>query len=700
MLKSYGKTDWIRKRYRLDRWIWQKFLYFMENMTPQTTQEIRPLRNKYIMTVCVFIFYVITFVLFCYYGWQRAYYNQYLVPTSEISSSTSQVCTVGAQSISGYDFMIDRDGLYEGSSGFLFTHAIYQLEFNNVAFTDSQYKSYMKELQYQTNQLGKMALNNTLSINLLRMYTYMSIKSTQDANENDQVNQYFYFVSSVENMMDPSTPPWFYLRNKDYECNIPWNAYYVAASVALGFSFNLSQYESNPGCQNVIEGSNWVFDVPSNQPSYNTMSNAQFDVRSFMVALAVNLNMYNHDNCGESIDNCLQKSSKNYSVTYNNETFIVNYYIDIRFKNMKLVPCIYLPNSTNDFKLSCYVQFQASRAVPVLNNLPYPISYSSQLEFWTNRCACDVNGLSDACNNFQFNLALIMYNTQSFVPTNDPVYGLLIKYSQGNYYELMEQSYNATLPPNIPQTEANFEFCKDETSGLTCSVAGFVVYNFFKTINQYQYMLDNGSCTDIFSVNAASWDSILSYTPYDLNNDYASCHKKSDAAFFDASGIALANTFTLVPIAASFLATLYVIYSLWSNPDSERETLQHNAENLTFPHKDQKRAIEMIADQMLKEMYVRKYGSSPGVESTKFDIMKNLVDVLEKEMSQQYSKNSQYIDSTVETFGYVKHENSPVDVTNPIERSTVEMKDRERDRSSSMGMRNDDNNIVVPGFKL
>ena len=47
-----------------------------------------------------------------------------------------------------------------------------------------------------------------------------------------------------------------------------------------------------------------------------------------------------------------------------------------------------------------------------------------------------------------------------------------------------------------------------------------------------------------------------------------------------------------------------------------------------------------------------------------------------------------------------KHENSPVDVTNPIERSTVEMKDRERDRSSSMGMRNDDNNIVVPGFKL
>ena len=699
MIKSDEKTHWIQKRYKLNRLIWQQFLYFMENWTPQATQDIRPLRIKYIMTIIVFAFYVITFVVLCYDGWNRAYYDIYLVPAEEVSSSTSQVCTVGPESVSSYDFMIDRSGSYEGSSGFSFTQAVYQFEFNNVDFTNSQYISYMKGIQYKTNQLGVMALNYSLSMNLLHMYTYMSIKSTVEDDENNEVNQYFYYVSSMENIIDPSTSPWFYLRNKDYQCNTPWNAYYIPSSVTLGFSFNLSQYVSNPNCQNVVDGSKWVFRAPSNSPSYNTISNAQFDVRSFMVALAVNLNIYNHDTCGKNINRCLQKSSKSYNETYNNETLTVSYYIDVRFENMKNVPCIYLPNSTNDFKLSCFVQFQGSRAVPVFNNLPYNSSYLSQLEFWINRCACDVNGLSDACNEFLFSLALIMYNTP-FGSTPNEVYSLLIKYSQGNYYELIEQAYNATLPPNVPQTEDNFKFCYDETSGLTCSIAGFIVDNFFRTVNKYQYNLDNGSCANIFSVDATSWDNILSAAPYDLTKDYASCHKTSEAAFFDASGIAFANTFTLVPLFASILASLYIMYLCCSNPDSELEILQLNAEKLTFPHKDQRRAVEIIADQMLKEMYIRKYGSSHGIEPTKSETMKNLVDVLEMEMS-EYSKNSQYINSTVETFGYVMREDSPVDVANPIKGSIVEMKDRENDRSSSTDMRNmNGNSVVVPGFEL
>ena len=143
------------------------------------------------------------------------------------------------------------------------------------------------------------------------------------------------------------------------------------------------------------------------------------------------------------------------------------------------------------------------------------------------------------------------------------------------------------------------------------------------------------------------------------------------------------------------------MYLCCSNPDSELEILQLNAEKLTFPHKDQRRAVEIIADQMLKEMYIRKYGSSHGIEPTKSETMKNLVDVLEMEMSKQYSKNSQYINSTVETFGYVMREDSPVDVANPIKGSIVEMKDRENDRSSSTDMRNmNGNSVVVPGFEL
>ena len=722
MSKSGGKTEWIRRRYKLNRLLWQNFQFFMETCTPAAVQNIRPLRNKYIMTVLVFISYVLTFALLCYFGWKNSYETQYLVPLDEATSTSSQQCDVQTRSVSDYNFMIDTNGQYEGSLDFYYTRALYQLEFNNAVFTRNEYQSFMENIRLQVDELGAKATENSLSLNIIQMYTYIQVKSLSPnaglGNVNDQQAQLFYFVADIGDIFQPSNSPWFYIRNKDYECNIPWNAYFSQGSYDFGVTFNASEYGNIIQCQDILTVKGWTYGVPTEGSlSMNTLTNARYDARTFMVAIAMNLNYYNNDTCHGSIDNCLQITSKPYSVNVSGVPVPVYYYVDIRFKGMAAVPCVTIPTSLSDFKLSCWIEFQDFTGLPVLNNLPNYAHHESQSEYWENRCDCSINGHSSYCSGFFFSLSLIIYNTYGDSDLT-AFYNLLTKYSQGNYDHLFEDAYNATLPPTakMDNQSENFEFCYDEETGMSCAVATFFTANYLHVTNDYQRGVYNGSCADIFSVDDSAWDTILSNTPYDFDENYASCHKTSSSAFIDSSGIALANTFTLVPLAATFVASMYFLYLLFTTPQGEHTTSNYNAKEGTFYTTDQKRVVQMVADLILRELYVRKYGKSTEIDVSDNVTIRSLVDVLEKEMSHQYSTKSYQMDSTVEKFGYVKdidHDRSIREngfVSNPIEMSTVQdVKGNGISGSSSSDHQNDscvvsngngDVEGVVPGFKL
>ena len=136
-----------------------------------------------------------------------------------------------------------------------------------------------------------------------------------------------------------------------------------------------------------------------------------------------------------------------------------------------------------------------------------------------------------------YDVLFIMYDLPSNSQQTDaeyiiPVYNLLVKYSKGNYAQLLEDAYNATLPPSVPDVaqSENFKFCHDEETDLNCVVATFQSANYFQTVNAYQRAVYNGNCNDsMFSVNDNAWNSILSTTPYNFYENYASCHETASS---------------------------------------------------------------------------------------------------------------------------------------------------------------------------
>ena len=245
------------------------------------------------MGAMVLAFYVISFALFCYFGWQDAYHNSYLVPSNEASSSISQVCSITPRVVSNYNFRIDTGGMYEGNVGFQYPKSIYMNEFNNVAFTEEKYNSYMEGIRLQISELGAKAKQRTLNLNLIYMYIYVFITVITDVDDSDDlVSQYFFFDCDIQDIIKPSVSPWFYMKGKNFECSIPWNAYFLKSEYQLGFSFNASEYASNSHCQDMIDVSGWNYGFIN----HNTLTAAQFDIRTFMVAMGVNLNIYNNFN--------------------------------------------------------------------------------------------------------------------------------------------------------------------------------------------------------------------------------------------------------------------------------------------------------------------------------------------------------------------------------------------------------------------
>merc|ERR1711871_1545253 len=315
-----------------------------------------------------------------------------------------------------------------------------------------------------------------------------------------------------------------------------------------------------------------------------------------------------------------------------------------------------------------WVEYQLYPAIPIFNVLPSNGNYP---------CSCENPDPEEDCNSFNFAISLIMYNLMGTHDYEDaqymiPVYNLLAKYSQGNYSQLFVDAWNVTTtnPPFSDDVSKSFEFCYDEDTELYCVAATFNVINYFYTISDYQRQLRNGNCNDNFSLDDDAWNYILSHTPYDLQEQYASCHKSSSNVFVGASGIAIANTLTVVPIAESLLASAYFIYVKYFTPCNEEEIRKYNAKNGSFYKVVQDRVTTMVSNEILKEIHIRKYGESPGISSSQNHSIKNLVDAIEQEMARQYNHRSQNMDSTVETFGRITEKYS---ISNPMKEITIEM---------------------------
>ena len=215
--------------------------------------------------------------------------------------------------------------------------------------------------------------------------------------------------------------------------------------------------------------------------------------------------------------------------------------------------------------------------------ITYIVSYVVFNQWGTNSstsaapefCNCNTkvggpgDGWTDYCNVIDLLLGLVIF------PDNDPSVVLAMQSQVRNAELLNTQAYNASYATAaIVSAEANeilydeawrhaaFDFCRiPSMNNLTCTMIGFNIYDSSSTsITAYNYQLINGSCSNSVSLSNEAWEKLAEFSPTPLTEDYFRCTMFSDAALFNAVGIASGNVATAIPIAVVCLLPVLFIF--------------------------------------------------------------------------------------------------------------------------------------------
>ena len=95
------------------------------------------------------------------------------------------------------------------------------------------------------------------------------------------------------------------IQGRDARCSIPSNAFPSDSQVHFSLSFDTEQYYND--CFDILNPIGLFFSGPGPTLTTNKNSYFSFDVRSYIVAAAINSGIFNDFNCAGRIENCLEE---------------------------------------------------------------------------------------------------------------------------------------------------------------------------------------------------------------------------------------------------------------------------------------------------------------------------------------------------------------------------------------------------------
>ena len=120
-------------------------------------------------------------------------------------------------------------------------------------------------------------------------------------------------------------------------------------------------------------------------------------------------------------------------------------------------------------------------------------------------------------------------------------------------------------------------------------------------MNRFKRQLINGGCNNTVSITDDAWEQVYNSQPFDFNEKYASCHKTPSMAFFQATALSIANTFSYVPLSASLIAVSYLLYTYFYYKRNENDPLQSESRVKRFKVQDQREILRIFANNLLKD---------------------------------------------------------------------------------------------------
>jgi hypothetical protein len=462
--------------------------YFIDLVPSRTVKELHP---YFAYSIGGFMIAILlgAFLAILIRGYQTELARKYLSP---VGSGDSTLCESVTISNSG-DYLLSKEGYWEGSSDFSYNIGMYQITILNTELSSSDYNDWIDYFKAATNYYGEIGYYYDLGVNLMIWMTLVIV-------DPDSSSSWFHMNA------DPAV-----ILNRPYisgtitsqsgTCQFVGTASFDQANNLLKMSFPIADYYENY-CDNYLDPSliGYVYDFSPYSFDF------QVDVRSLITAVGVNIEVNGDDT---SYLDIIYGSTV--TDEFNNVTMTFAQYVDPRYEGMDPIFC-----GEDSFFPYCVLVYGDVYVLPIFIHIGASIEYPTH-------CNCSDPDLQSSstdsyfiCNSFSFFVGFLFY------PTSDPtpLVDLLLTYSYEviQYYALYPMFAgsvflltNETLFNDAGVREEFFSWCNSDTYG-SCR---FVVWTMFNdiydadnldySVSSYYFPVKNGACNNSVSMSDVAW---------------------------------------------------------------------------------------------------------------------------------------------------------------------------------------------------
>jgi hypothetical protein len=578
-------------------------------------------------------------------------------------------------------YLADKHGHWEGTADFVYYKSIYSFTFSSFTVdTLSEYQQMMTVYHNYLIYFGQKAKKENLSYNILLWMGFTRFYST----EYPGISDFTGFARGNLQYMQLTGDP-VVIFNARYSglalgshaglCAIPSMTVYDEANGLFRSMINENVFMNETKCDDVT--SPFIFETNLN---VNPFFAVTLDVRSFIVALAVNLDILDIGNLMKSSESI--KEMEFYGVKYS-----LGKFYDIRYPLMSAIFCMHniteIPvGNVITVRHMCLVESGSGLFLPVFNHLGNSFTDPVYCD-----CGNPATAHSSTCNDFYLMAALIAFpvdndggnNTflspQTSIEFVRKAYTLLSMHDS-DYHALNKAAYNASAisvmtslntasrkTKRAQTVSDSFDFCRI-SSNVTCSLIVFYSLDQKDIVSDYQYSLSNGSCTDSFVIQPSVWAELADNPPTELTQIYFKCYQDSYSAFLNAVGVASGNTsiailvlmFLLVPLCFAMMACCRIIPRKQEYKESEKQRTLDTLATMILRSRDQyyegvkpKGLVSQLAGEMIEAVKYSNYCVKKEVEEESSPVKKSFFrnfssfDLVEKEDDEPTSKEQRQL---------------------------------------------------------
>lgn len=551
---------------KLNEFVWSQLdNFFVENIP---IEYLKNLAGCYLYSFGIFAYCVLLVVFFYFF------YTNYVNSINQAFISLdddSGTCETVPVPITG-SFLADRNGYWYGNPHFVYSSAKFEVKLASYTVSGlDQYQEMIRVFEDDVHRLANTAGTRTGAHNLILWMSFIRFYSTTTSVQSEvhalgDGNVQYFQLTGHPSIVFNKEFVFADLSGAAGHCNILGDAFFDEANSLLIQDYQFEEFNADPVCSSALNPVNVGFNEAS-----GSIFRVSLDIRAFSTAMALNLD-YIH------IQDLRHLEEQPFSFVYNDVTYNVTRYFDIRYPTMEPIYCSYNVSEIPPSSLPetfCTIVLVESVFLPVFNHL----GASTYLPEYCN-CSTDV-GNSELCHEFRMMVGLIFYPLPAFDPTTDTIENMISRQlitllkvieKNGGYEKVNRNSYNAsfiqsaTFYKNLSETlsgenaaTAAHDFCFID--GTSCTVL-----NFFETeirshtISDFQLQLPEPSCDDTFSIPDSAWELLKENPPSSLEQGYYECYPTEFETILNAIGVASGNT--SIAMIGLFLILMPILYYL------------------------------------------------------------------------------------------------------------------------------------------